>query len=216
MHTAAPLIPVMIWAKCTPCTLHTPSPKIKVLVLLSPRSCFPRYRILQVCGKMIINRVAHHWPLTIGRSAGSTSPEGHVFCLIKKPKGQVGCVSRGGYSLKTVLSDWDPQLYTDVQECFLHSDILPRTNRKLTGIYTDADSTLYRRTLACQGCDHFASTPTYHHQNSNGGRHRSQGLSRIILMNTVGSRYVPYISKIREGLALSGHNSDLFRKCSVV
>ena len=35
--------------------------------------------------------------------------------LIKKPKGQVGCLSRGGYSLRSVLRDWSNDLYSDVQ-----------------------------------------------------------------------------------------------------
>jgi hypothetical protein len=34
---------------------------------------------------------------------------------IKKPKGQAGCLSRGGYSLRAVLSDWSPELYESVQ-----------------------------------------------------------------------------------------------------
>jgi hypothetical protein len=36
---------------------------------------------------------------------------------IRKPKGQVGCLSRGGYSLKAVLCDsgWSPSLYLDLQ-----------------------------------------------------------------------------------------------------
>ncbi|KDR67760.1 hypothetical protein GALMADRAFT_146787 [Galerina marginata CBS 339.88] len=41
--------------------------------------------------------------------------------LIQKPPGQVGCLSRGGYRLKDVLS-WDPEIYSGLQS-FLHTRI---------------------------------------------------------------------------------------------
>lgn len=35
--------------------------------------------------------------------------------LIPKPKGQVGCLSRGGYNLKSALNDWKEGQYVEVQ-----------------------------------------------------------------------------------------------------
>jgi hypothetical protein len=35
--------------------------------------------------------------------------------LICKPRGQVGCLKRGGYSLRVVLSDWPPEVYEALQ-----------------------------------------------------------------------------------------------------
>jgi len=47
-----------------------------------------------------------------------TSPElpGAEGRLICKPRGQVGCLKRGGYSLRVVLSDWPPEVYEGLQK----------------------------------------------------------------------------------------------------
>lgn len=62
----------------------------------------------------------------------------HAPHLIPKPKGQVGCISRGGYSLRTVLG-WSPALYSDVQARVYGSDIL----ESLTLVHSEICSSPY-------------------------------------------------------------------------
>jgi hypothetical protein len=53
-----------------------------------------------------------------GNSASESS--GILKAQIPKPKGDVGCISKGGYSLRKVLG-WDEDFYREVQVCLFNS-----------------------------------------------------------------------------------------------
>lgn len=67
-------------------------------------------------------------PLACGNipAAYSGEPTTNNAGTIKKPKGQAGCLSRGGYSLRRVLGDWDTPFYMEVQVRYLNRLIPPR------------------------------------------------------------------------------------------
>ena len=56
------------------------------------------------------------------RETTSNTVTGITLEKIPKPRGDVACISRGGYSLRKVLG-WDDEFYKEVQVCPLCSEI---------------------------------------------------------------------------------------------
>ena len=91
--------------------------------------------------------------------------------LICKPRGQVGCLKRGGYSLRVVLSDWSPEVYEALQVRLYDSFFIDPIDVTIWAeIHQRAHSLLYGRPNSRTWSSDVEATPRGHRKGATGGK----------------------------------------------